>query len=38
MKKFIVIVLLLALPFMQGCLAAALSAAAAYGMYQAFDD
>jgi hypothetical protein len=38
MKKIIVILFFLTIPFMQGCLATLLSAAAAYGLYQAFDN
>lgn len=36
MKKFLVILLLLAMPFLQGCLALLASAAASYGIYQIF--
>lgn len=38
MRKFIVILFLLTIPFMQGCLATLLSAGAAYGLYQVFND
>jgi len=34
MKKFLMIFLLLTIPFMQGCLATLLSAGVAYGMYE----
>jgi hypothetical protein len=36
MKKVFLILLLLSIPFLQGCLALLLSAAASYGLYQAF--
>jgi len=38
MKKFIIVLLLVLMPFFQGCLATLASAAAAYGLYQAFND
>lgn len=39
LKKFIIIVMLLILPLLQGCalIGTAISAAAAYGISQAFD-
>jgi hypothetical protein len=38
MKKAIAILLLLAIPFMQGCLATLLSAGVAYGLYELTND
>jgi len=36
MKKFLVILLLLTMPLLQGCIKLLASAAAGYGMYQIF--
>ena len=38
MKRFIIILLLLLIPFMQGCLATLISAGVAYGMYELMND
>ena len=36
-KKLIIILLFVTIPFMQGCLALLASAAASYGLYQVFN-